>query len=130
MPLIPALYCGWVENRIIKKGPVNFSEYDIRVNCDDSAYDNVWKCNSKDYLSDYLNDATVKATFNATTTYKIFDFWTGILMSVWDINMNKAYYLRNVLHAGIPVIQFYGDKDYLCNWYGGVKQMNEFVWEH
>ena len=44
--------------------------------------------------------------------------------------MNKAYHLREVLNHGIPVLNFYGDKDFICNWYGGEKWMNNFVWEH
>ena len=46
-----------------------------------------------------------------------------------DFDRSWGYKLAPLLDAGIPVLIYNGNQDYICNWYGGLMWTNALVWE-
>ncbi|KAI9736229.1 MAG: hypothetical protein M1834_001115 [Cirrosporium novae-zelandiae] len=87
--------------------------YDIRHPYDDPT--------PPDYMLDYLNSAYVQnalgVNLNYTSNYAD-TYWA--FQSTGDfIYDNFIEDLEQLLDAGVRVGLFYGDADYICNWFGG-----------
>ena len=50
----------------------------------------------------------------------------GLLL---DFNAAWGYKLAPLLDAGLPVLIYNGDMDYICNWRGGLDWTNALVWD-
>lgn len=60
--------------------------------------------------------------------------WTECNMAVhtallgdWMVDLSPK--VTNLLNAGLDVLVYSGDKDFICNWRGGEKWSNEVDWE-
>jgi cathepsin A (carboxypeptidase C) len=38
--------------------------------------------------------------------------------------------LKELLNAGLPILIYNGDKDFICNWRGGEAWTKAVVWDH
>ncbi|KAK9370074.1 Alpha/Beta hydrolase protein [Lipomyces kononenkoae] len=102
--------------------------YDIRTTCEDS--ENL--CYPQmGWISKFLNEKKVKEAVGAEVdTFESCNF---------DINRNflfngdwmKPYHFAvpHVLEAGVPVLIYAGDKDFICNWLGNQAWTNALEWE-
>ena len=45
-----------------------------------------------------------------------------------DFDVMYGYKLAPLLDAGIPILIYSGDKDYICNWKGGLAWTNALKW--
>lgn len=43
---------------------------------------------------------------------------------------NYGAYLKDSLNAGLPVLIYSGDKDFICNWRGGEAWTKALVWDY
>ncbi|KAK9379232.1 Alpha/Beta hydrolase protein [Kockiozyma suomiensis] len=102
--------------------------YDIRTTCEDT--ENL--CYPQmGWISKFLNDAAVKSAVGAEVD--LFESCN------FDINRNflfngdwmKPYHyaVPHILAAGVPVLIYAGDKDFICNWLGNQGWTNALEWD-
>lgn len=48
---------------------------------------------------------------------------------MFDFETSWGYSLAPLLDAGVPVLIYSGDMDYICNWMGGFAWTNALVWD-
>jgi len=73
-------------------------------------------------FSEYLNQAEVQQALGVTTNYtgSVNSEVTAAFWSTGDhANPKLLPELEELLEAGVRVALWYGDSDYICNWYGG-----------
>ena len=46
-----------------------------------------------------------------------------------DFDASAGYKLAPLLDKGLPILIYNGDKDYICNWIGGLYWTSALVWE-
>lgn len=51
------------------------------------------------------------------------------LTLMYDWGISWGYNLAPLLDAGVPVLIYSGDMDYICNWMGGFDWTNALVWD-
>jgi cathepsin A (carboxypeptidase C) len=49
------------------------------------------------------------------------------LLGDWMLDLSPK--VTNLLNAGLDVLVYSGDKDFICNWRGGEKWTHEVDWE-
>lgn len=59
--------------------------------------------------------------------------WVTCNTTIWkkmlsDMYLDASLKLKEVLDADIKVLGYYGDKDFICNWEGGLQWMNSLEW--
>lgn len=122
---VPAtIYCNNAQMGPYQKTGRNV--YDIRTMCEGSSL-----CYKElQYIDDYLNLPEVKAKLGVEVEeYQSCNF---------DVNRNfmfagdwmKPYHKNviDVLEAGVPVLIYAGDKDFICNWLGNQAWADKLPW--
>lgn len=51
------------------------------------------------------------------------------LTLLFDFEKSWGYNVAPLLDAGLPVLIYSGDQDYICNWYGGARWTDALVWD-
>ncbi|KAJ3117543.1 hypothetical protein HK100_000800 [Physocladia obscura] len=120
---IPAnLYCGQVFEFPAK---IERNPYDVRKPCigDDLCYE------IETDLVEYLNRKWVQQAIGVNTVYKgcsnnvsIQFLWTGDLEHRYDDA------IAEILDAGVRVLIYAGDADFVCNWIGNIAWLTEMEW--
>ena len=49
-------------------------------------------------------------------------------MLMFDLDKMYGWKLAPLLDAGIPILIYNGDKDYICNWMGGLAWTDALEW--
>ena len=49
-------------------------------------------------------------------------------MLMLDLDKMYGYKLAPLLDDGIPILIYNGDKDYICNWMGGLRWTDALEW--
>ncbi|KAH3664284.1 hypothetical protein OGAPHI_004636 [Ogataea philodendri] len=122
---LPAnIYCETIMEPFSKTG-LNY--YDIRGPCEtdgDLCYFGM------DYIDKYMNLPEVKQALGSEV-----DSYTGCDDSVFrqfifsgDEPKPFQQYVAQVLEAGLPVLIYAGDKDYICNWLGNLAWTEALEW--
>ena len=114
-PLLSVAFCNLAIYPIINN-PIypNFNLYDVREECVTAV-----SCYPENGLDLYFGSRKFKAIVNETK-----GTWTecnqlvhfGLTM---NYQYNYGYYLKELLNAGLPILIYSGDKDFICNWRGG-----------
>ncbi|CDW77106.1 serine carboxypeptidase family protein [Stylonychia lemnae] len=126
-PLVSALMCD-ASQMIILGNPIypNFNIYDIREECNFPSM-----CYGEDGLEFYVQGKKFRSMVNNTKHGQ----WVGCNSAVHfalTLNNQNNYgvYLKNSLNAGLPVLIYSGDKDFICNWRGGEAWTQALTWDH
>jgi carboxypeptidase C (cathepsin A) len=126
IPLVSTFICEFSGVSIASPLP-SFNVYDIREPCvtfglcyPDDKLDQV--LNSEDYRSQFFPGHEVQGDWEVCA-----DLPHLTLMS--DFNKSWGYKLAPLLDAGIPVLVYNGDKDYICNAVGAEMWTDALVWE-
>lgn len=87
--------------------------YDIRHPIDDPT--------PPTYFVDYLNQASVQNALGVNLNYTDYGALVGLgFGDSGDFAYSEILTdLENLLESGVRVALFYGDADYICNWFGG-----------
>lgn len=114
--ILPAAYSG--------RNP-----YDVRLSCDDSHP----LCYDFKHVEKFLNQAEVREALGVRPSRH--DRWKECNMRVneelllaGDWMLNFATDLPEVLAAGVRVLSYAGDQDYICNYYGQSEWMDRLRW--
>lgn len=98
--------------------------YDIRLPCVEKGL-----CYPNDHLGDVLNSELYRLHFNITNEMA----WEMCapaphMMLSFDQNKMAGYKLAELLDNDIPILIYHGDKDYICNWMGGLAWTEALEW--
>jgi cathepsin A (carboxypeptidase C) len=101
-----------------------FNMYDIRLPCVEKGL-----CYPNDHLGDVLNSELYRLHFNITSEMA----WEMCapaphMMLSFDQNKMAGYKLAELLDNDIPILIYHGDKDYICNWMGGLAWTEALEW--
>ena len=117
VPIITNTYCSMIGMTIVSPGLPDFNVYDIREPCE-----RMGLCYPDDHLWQMLNTYEYRDAMHLP----IFEgaLWEECatlphLTLMFDFNKSWGYYLAPLLDAGLPVLIYNGDQDYICNWEGG-----------
>lgn len=102
-----------------------FNLYDIRMECseDDLCYDMT-------AIYNYINSPAVLNQLQADKYWEECSDDIFYSMNRIDANRDVTPQLAKILNADIPVLIYYGDKDYICNWFGGITYLKGVAWKH
>jgi cathepsin A (carboxypeptidase C) len=102
--------------------------YDIRRQCEGTS----GLCyNDLDHLAGYLNNPSVKDAIGAKSNIKFESCNTDVNLGfVRNGDWMQPYHnhVAEVLNAGIPVLIYAGDKDFICNWLGNQAWTQALEW--
>lgn len=102
----------------------DFNMYDIREPCVESPL-----CYPEDHLSEVLNSDLYRKRFNITGDFAWEKCSTNPhMMLSFDQNAMTGYKLAQLLDNDVPILIYNGDKDYICNWVGGLAWTNALDW--
>jgi len=112
---------------VISPGLPDFNVYDIRLPCE-----RMGLCYPDDHVWQMLNNFDYRALMNIPAEQG--DFWEECstlphLTLLFDFESSWGYQLAPLLDAGVPVLIYSGDMDYICNWMGGFEWTNALVWD-
>ena len=98
--------------------------YDIRVPCVEPGL-----CYPEDHLGEVLNSELYRKRFNITTEMP----WEKCasaphMMLSFDQNKMAGHKLAQLLDNDVPILIYNGDKDYICNWVGGLAWTEALDW--
>lgn len=101
-----------------------FNVYDIRIPCEHPTL-----CYDMDAATTYLNRDDIRKTLNVEGRE-----WTqcdmvvhSYLLGDWILDLKSK--VGDLLDAGYDMLVYSGDKDYVCNWYGGRSWTEKTKWE-
>lgn len=107
--------------------PARFNYYDIRLPCDVSGL-----CYDFSNLRDFLGREDVRQELGVQTRK-----WASCTDDVYagmsqDQLLDVEASVRKILNheRKLVVLIYYGDQDYICNWYGGKKWTDELEWNY
>lgn len=123
---IPAEYAGnTLLEPYVKTG---LNVYDIRGPCEESTSGLCYK--GLDYIDEYLNDADVQAALGVETTkFEGCSNRVGVAFGFTGDGSKPFHYdVAALLEAGVPVLIYAGDKDFICNWVGQTLWLDALVW--
>lgn len=96
--------------------------YDIRLACEVPPL-----CYNETSLTNFLNDPNVKAAIGAHGKWKSCDMLVHtLLLDEWVVDMRQK--VEKILESKIRVLVYNGDKDFICNWRGGLDWVNIVEW--
>lgn len=121
---LPAnLYCEKMMGPFEKTG-LNY--YDIRIPCDgDGCYpqmEPIDKYLNQEYVMEALGSEVESYVGCDENVFRNFIF-SGDEMKPFH------QHIAELLEAGVPVLIYAGDKDYICNWLGNREWVNKLEWE-
>jgi len=85
-----------------------------------------------EYFVEYLNQADVQNAIGVSTNYTEAnnDVYWQFQRTGDFIYPNFMADLENILNSGVRVSLFYGDADYICNWFGGEAISKALKYQH
>ncbi|KAJ2824596.1 hypothetical protein IWW50_003260, partial [Coemansia erecta] len=124
--IIALNYCMTTLQGMLGYDNPDVNPYDVRIKCEEPPL-----CYpSEGHLSNFLNQTSVQKILNARETN--FQLCSTDVQSLFgselDYLQNTDVDVAKVLEAGIPVLIYNGDADYLCNWYGVKATMLGMDW--
>jgi len=96
--------------------------YDIRLKCEMPPL-----CYNETKNSVFLNRPDVQKALGVRDTWKPCTTWVHLLLA-GDFALSTLPKVEEVLEAGRQVLVYNGDKDYICNWKGGLDWVNAMQW--
>eukprot|EP00922_Rhytidocystis_sp_ex-Travisia-forbesii_P055796 GHVS01082616.1.p1 GENE.GHVS01082616.1~~GHVS01082616.1.p1 ORF type:complete len:501 (+),score=69.09 GHVS01082616.1:196-1698(+) len=112
--------CNKVSNKIL--GDRN--PYDIRLMCEVPPL-----CYNTTSTDVFLNKPSVQERLGVHHKWKDCDRVVYLfLIADWITDMREK--IQDVLNANMRVLVYSGDKDFICNWYGGYQWVNAVNWKH
>eukprot|EP00922_Rhytidocystis_sp_ex-Travisia-forbesii_P055801 GHVS01082622.1.p1 GENE.GHVS01082622.1~~GHVS01082622.1.p1 ORF type:complete len:494 (+),score=70.49 GHVS01082622.1:73-1554(+) len=112
--------CGKVSDMIV--GDLN--PYDIRLKCEVPPL-----CYNTTSTNVFLNKPSVQERLGVQMKWQDCDKLVYLFLCAdWISDMREQ--IRDVLNANLRVLVYSGDKDFVCNWYGGLKWVNAVEWKH
>ena len=127
VPVITSTFCTMVGMTVVSPGLPDFNVYDIRKPCE-----RMGLCYPDDHLWQMLNTYEYREAMNIPAEQG--DLWEECaslphLTLMFDFEKSWGYNLAPLLDAGLPVLIYNGDQDYICNWYGGTRWTDALVWD-
>ena len=118
---VPAtLICSRIGDKVKSVPP--FNPYDIRKPCEGDSglcYEGL------DYSAKFLNSEFVKMVLGVDSEVQEFQPCSNDVGYAFalqgDMMLPHQQYVAELLEAGVPVLLYAGDKDYICNWVGNNK---------
>ena len=101
-----------------------FNVYDVREPCVDAGL-----CYPNNYIEDFLNSDLYRKKFKIQQpiAWEECADLPHIALSL-DMNKMAGYKLSFLLDIGVPILIYNGDKDYICNWMGGLAWTEALEW--
>ncbi|ANB14263.1 carboxypeptidase C PRC1 [Sugiyamaella lignohabitans] len=103
--------------------------YDVRKTCDPNSNGLCYE--ALNYVNQYLNQANVKQALGVQNSITFQDCNNQInsnFINSGDWLQPTQRRVANVLDAGVPVLIYAGDKDYICNWLGNRAWTQNLQW--
>ena len=127
IPVISSMVCMFTGMTIATPGYPEFNLYDIREPCV-----TMGTCYPDDHLWQVMNSYDFREMFNLPLDDSV--VWEMCatlphLALTLDFDASLGYQLAPLLDKGLPVLIYNGDKDYICNWLGGLRWTEALVWE-
>mmetsp|Transcript_38133 Transcript_38133/g.50050 ORF Transcript_38133/g.50050 Transcript_38133/m.50050 type:complete len:156 (+) Transcript_38133:744-1211(+) len=127
IPFVTMTLCQMVGMSILAPGLPDFNVYDIRLPCE-----RMGLCYPDDHLWQMLNTVDYRELMSIPAEQG--DLWEECaslphLTLLYDWDNAWGYSLAPLLDAGVPVLIYSGDMDYICNWMGGFAWTNALVWD-
>ncbi|ANB11373.1 carboxypeptidase C PRC1 [Sugiyamaella lignohabitans] len=117
------LYCNSLMGPFQETG---LNVYDIREQCGDNAlcYEEL------DWIDQYMNLPEVKEAIGSEVEQFVSCDNTVGFQFMADGDGSKPFHqdVAFLLEAGVPVLIYAGDKDYICNWLGNQAWVNALEW--
>jgi len=86
-------------------------------------------CYDFDHVAKFLNDEATQAQLGVKKEWKSCNFVVNVaFQSDWMKNYQNS--IPELLDAGIQVLIYAGDVDYICNWLGNKKWTLGMDWKH
>ena len=108
-------------------GYPEFNLYDIREPCV-----TMGTCYPDDHLWQVLNSYDYREMFNLPVDDSVVWEMCATLPHLGltlDFDSSLGFQLAPLMDKGLPVLIYNGDKDYICNWLGGLRWTEALVWE-
>lgn len=113
------IQCNAVTSGILGR----LNPYDIRLKCEVPPL-----CYNETSLTNFLNRADVKKAIGVSGKWESCDQLVHtLLLGDWVVDVRGK--LSAILAAGIEVLVYHGDKDFICNWMGGLDWVNIVEWK-
>lgn len=111
--------CNTVVHGLLgKKNP-----YDVRLNCDTPPM-----CYNSTSLDNFMNQAVVQRALGVHKKWKECDGVVySLLLGDWITQMRTK--VAEILEAGVRVLIYSGDQDFICNWRGGLAWTRAIDWD-
>ena len=127
VPFLTSSFCTMVGMTVVSPGLPDFNIYDIRLPCE-----RMGLCYPDDHLWQLLNTYEYREAMNIPATDgTLWEECASLphLTLMFDFENSFGFKLAPVLDAGLPVLIYNGDQDYICNWIGGYAWTNALVWD-
>jgi len=126
VPFFSLAFCDFAEFAIVGI-PIwpNFNLYDFRKPCE-----NWITCYPDNGLTALLNNDAIRDKIGVSrdTEWQECNFWVHLALML-DYQVNYGHYLKDLLNDGLPVLVYSGDKDFICNWRGGLAWTEGLIWD-
>ena len=121
------MFCRGVGYTITHPSSHAVNVYDLRRDCTQIE----GPCYELNHLSQLFNSEEYRELIGIPQGHKWYECskrpWHPLMM--YDHDSNWGYKLAPLLDAGIPVLIYSGDQDYICNWFGGLAWTSALVWD-
>ncbi|CAK0855727.1 unnamed protein product [Prorocentrum cordatum] len=98
--------------------------YDVRIKCDKLPL-----CYDMSNDVTYLNDKDVQKQLGVDKNFESYNLIVNKAFSL-DFMKNSHMLIPLMLAAGIDVLVYSGDQDFICNWLGNEKWVQALEWDH
>lgn len=112
------LYSELITDPITKQA--RFSSYDIRLKVPYSYQS----------LSDWLDNPTILNYLRADKYNPLYSTDVGTALRRLDWRADSSPFLKPLLDAGLKVLAYNGDQDYICNYISGQYWTQNTIWSH
>lgn len=100
----------------------SLNPYDIRLKCEHPPL-----CYDMSEMEVFLNKPEVQKELNVKKKWKECRQWVHLLLT-GDFLLTTIDKVAEVAEAGKRVLIYNGDKDFICNWKGGLDWLHEMEW--